>query len=139
MSLQTSGAISMSQINAVLQKGNDLNSYRGFYGLPTGAISFSDFYGKSGTVTYWRTVNLTYSVRGWYDNAADNGTTYTTSTGSTTYGYTVTNTADAIDAAASNTEKATFLSIYLGPEGTYSYDRFTWTNGNGAILSHTVV
>lgn len=60
--LQTSGAISMSDINTVFSRGNNLNAYRGttYYTASTGpntfssgAISFSDFYGTgpSGGVT----------------------------------------------------------------------------------------
>jgi len=54
--LQTSGSISMSQINAVFGRGNNLNAYRGttYYTATTGpntfpstssAISFNNFYG----------------------------------------------------------------------------------------------
>lgn len=55
MALQSSGSISMSQINAEFGRGNDLNSYRGttWYTdaggsgtFSTGAISYTDFYGK---------------------------------------------------------------------------------------------
>ena len=55
MTLQSSGSISMSQINAEFGRGNDLNSYRGtkWYTdaggsgtFSTGAISYTDFYGK---------------------------------------------------------------------------------------------
>ena len=51
MTLQSSGAISMSQINAEFGRGNNLNAYRGTSHstgtFPSGAISFSNFYGKS--------------------------------------------------------------------------------------------
>jgi hypothetical protein len=51
MTLQSSGAISMSQINTEFGRGNNLNAYRGTSHstgtFPSGAISFSDFYGKS--------------------------------------------------------------------------------------------
>jgi hypothetical protein len=52
--LQSSGAISISDINGVFSRGNDLNSYRGTsyytssagpYNFPSGAISMSNFYG----------------------------------------------------------------------------------------------
>jgi hypothetical protein len=56
--LQTSGAISMSDINSVFGRGNNLNAYRGttYYTASTGpntfssgAISFSNFYGTGPT------------------------------------------------------------------------------------------
>lgn len=55
MTLQTSGAISISQINAEFGRGNSLSAYRGTGwftdaggsgNFSTGAISMSDFYGK---------------------------------------------------------------------------------------------
>ena len=58
MTLQASGTITMAQINAEFGRGNNLNAYRGttWYTdaggsgtFSTGAISMSDFYGKSKT------------------------------------------------------------------------------------------
>lgn len=58
MTLQSSGAISMSQINAEFGRGNNLNAYRGtaWYTdaggsgtFSSGAISFSEFYSKRAT------------------------------------------------------------------------------------------
>ena len=47
--LPNSGAISMGQIKGEFNKGNSLSGYYGAAsGIPTsGAISYSDFYGKS--------------------------------------------------------------------------------------------
>jgi len=58
MTLQSSGAISMSQINAEFGRGNNLNAYRGtaWYTdaggsgtFSSGAISFNEFYSKRAT------------------------------------------------------------------------------------------
>lgn len=65
--LQTSGAISMSDINGLFARGNDLNSYRGttYYTSSTGpntfssgAISFNNFYGTGPSSGVTVTVNI---------------------------------------------------------------------------------
>jgi hypothetical protein len=64
--LQSSGAISISQINAEFGRGNNLNAYRGttWYTdaggsgtFSSGAISMSEFYGKRATPAF----NVAYS------------------------------------------------------------------------------
>jgi len=61
MTLQSSGAISISQINAEFGRGNNLNAYRGttWYTdaggsgtFSSGAISMSEFYGKRATPAF---------------------------------------------------------------------------------------
>lgn len=61
MTLQSSGAISISQINAEFGRGNNLNAYRGttWYTdaggsgtFSSGAISMSEFYGKRPTPAF---------------------------------------------------------------------------------------
>jgi hypothetical protein len=65
--LQSSGAISMSDINSVFGRGNNLNSYRGtsWYTaaggsgtFSSGAISFSDFYSKGPSASTFSSVSL---------------------------------------------------------------------------------
>jgi hypothetical protein len=83
--LQTSGAISMSDINSVFGRGNNLNAYRGttYYTASTGpntfssgAISFNNFYGtgpSSNVVVSLASVPASNSVSayGQYPSVAD--------------------------------------------------------------------
>lgn len=61
MALQSSGAISIADINTEFGRGNDLNSYRGTSHasgtFSSGAISFNDFYGKSNAIA----VNVSFT------------------------------------------------------------------------------
>lgn len=132
MALQSSGPISMSQINSVLKLGNNLNSYRGQFGLPSGAISFLNFYGKSG-VAYIRTVRLTFTARYFRTNAAD-FSYFSTESGSTTMTYNVSSTSAPVDTGAIDAYKSDYQNNYLSVDPDY-YDRFTWTNGYGVLLS----
>ncbi len=61
MALQSSGAISLGQIAAEYVDGapHRLSEFRGLTQLPTGTISFSDFYGKTGKAA----PNCTYGHR----------------------------------------------------------------------------
>lgn len=105
MTLQASGAISMSQINAEFGRGNNLNAYRGttWYTdaggsgtFSSGAISFSEFYSKRPT-----NPSGTFSPDGGSSSGSrvslsstEQGTTsfiYITCTQSATWSYTQTN------------------------------------------------
>jgi hypothetical protein len=65
--LQTGGAISMSQINGLFGRGNNLGAYRGTtyytasggpFTFPSGAISYSNFYGTGPSASGFATVSL---------------------------------------------------------------------------------
>lgn len=82
--LQSSGAISMSDINAQFGRGNDLNAYRGTqyylstggaHNFPSGTISMSDFYGTKLAANSTATVNVLVVAGGGGGNwgAQDNG------------------------------------------------------------------
>jgi hypothetical protein len=133
MALQSSGPISMSQINSVLKLGNSLNSYRGQFGLPSGPISFADFYGKSG-VAYIRTVRLTFTARYFRTNNAEMLGYYSTESGSTTMTYNVSSTSAPVDTGAIDAYKSDFQNNYWNVDPDF-YDNFTWTNGYGVLLS----
>lgn len=162
MTLQSSGSISMSQINAEFGKGNDLNSYRGtkWYTdaggsgtFSTGAISYTDFYGKrlsapapstidvlvvagGGGGTHWEPI---YSYGGCgggggmceqYGRSISAGATYTVTVGAggSNNGY-FAGSSSQPGYNGSNSSFDTITAIGGGGGGSTNYDRVNWPNG----------